>query len=408
LPEAAVSQDLFSQQVLVERQAFMTAQMEALLAEREKLMEEGWKSVIAGRYENLRDSMMTMVQPDREFDEATTRTLAKIAGRRHKVEAGLAEIADDDERRIARAQDRLQALWAESQKIEENAPAFYSEATKSVAMLFLLLYDDGQVRRECRIERRRSQPSRSGGADGSAEDSGGGNQPPPPTSDDLAEKQLAVTFTQQAVAVREALLKNGSARRRVLALILHDKVRSEALAIRHDANGTTLHASSEGFVSPPFDRIREKRAKLDPFATQPNVDDLTAYQKFGDLSASKLDALIDVLTIECITAHLQRQTDLVHHLAEELKVNIRDHWRPDAAWLAGFQKIQLSQLISEILGPAHTPSPDKKKSELVEALANLFTAAATGTVEDKKLAERLNQWLPANLRVSAETEDPVS
>ena len=103
---------------------------------------------------------------------------------------------------------------------------------------------------------------------------------------------------------------------------------------------------------------------------------------------------------------------MVCHLADELKVNIRNHWRPDAAWLAGYQKIQLSQLVSELLGPAHTPSPDKKKSELVEALAKLFTDAAEGTVEDKKLAERLNQWLPSNLREGedemAEVDEVVS
>ena len=89
-------------------------------------------------------------------------------------------------------------------------------------------------------------------------------------------------------------------------------------------------------------------------------------------------------------------------------MDIRDHWRPDAAWLAGFQKIQLGQLITELLGPAHAPSPDKKKSDLVEALAKLFTDAAEGTVEDKKLAARLNEWLPSNLReVEAADEDQV-
>ena len=39
-----------------------------------------------------------------------------------------------------------------------------------------------------------------------------------------------------------------------------------------------------------------------------------------------------------------------------------------------------------------------KKSELVEILVKLFADAADGKLEDKKLAERLNSWLPSNLR----------
>ena len=39
-----------------------------------------------------------------------------------------------------------------------------------------------------------------------------------------------------------------------------------------------------------------------------------------------------------------------------------------------------------------------KKSELVEHLTRLFTDAAEGRLEDKALADRVNGWLPANLR----------
>jgi hypothetical protein len=116
------------------------------------------------------------------------------------------------------------------------------------------------------------------------------------------------------------------------------------------------------------------------------------------MTGSKLDALIDLLTIECITAHLQRRTELVHHLADKLKVSIRNHWRPDAAWLSGFQKIQLSHLITQLAGPGHAPAAERKKSKLVEVLAKLFTDAADGKLEDKELSERANRWLPSNLR----------
>jgi hypothetical protein len=99
----------------------------------------------------------------------------------------------------------------------------------------------------------------------------------------------------------------------------------------------------------------------------------------------------------------------VRHLADKLKVNIRNHWSPDAAWLAGFQKIQLAELVTQLLGPAHTPPLERKKSELVETLATLFATAADGQIEDKKLAERLNQWLPSNLRdAKEESADSIS
>jgi hypothetical protein len=98
------------------------------------------------------------------------------------------------------------------------------------------------------------------------------------------------------------------------------------------------------------------------------------------------------------TAHLQRRTELVHHLAEKLKVNIRTYWRPDATWLSGFQKIQLSHLITYLAGPSQTPAVERKKSELVEVLAKLFNDAADSKLADKELSERVNRWLPSNLR----------
>jgi hypothetical protein len=100
---------------------------------------------------------------------------------------------------------------------------------------------------------------------------------------------------------------------------------------------------------------------------------------------------------------MQSRTALVCQLAEELKVNVRDHWRPDAAWLSGYQKIQLAHLITQLKGPVHAPAPERKKSDLVAELDKLFTDAADGKLEDKPLAERLNRWLPSSLRQSEES-----
>jgi ParB family chromosome partitioning protein len=396
LPESSVSRDLFGDRVLVERQAFMEAQTKALDAQRQALGEEGWAEVVIGKREDVQDRLYSMETPEQEFDEKTSRKLAKIAARREKLERTANKVGRRDEAKLNRLQKRYDALEAEEQEIVEQAPEFFSEETKAMATSFLILDPDGRVHREYRIPRKRHHRS----SDGNGHASGGGvtEKPKAPTSDELSDKQLAVTFTHQAIAVREALLKNRPALKRVLALILHEKVRSDALSVRHDANGTTLHATTDGFSSEAFDRLRAKRTKLDPFEKDHYVEDCEGYDEFAKLSASKLEDLIDLLIAECVTAHMHRRTELVHRLATELKVDARSHWRPDSEWLSSFQKIQLADLITKLKGSVHAPAPERKKSDLVDALAKLFAEAAEGKLEDKELGDRVNCWLPSNLQ----------
>jgi hypothetical protein len=196
-----------------------------------------------------------------------------------------------------------------------------------------------------------------------------------------------------------------------LALILHEKVRSEALAIRHDANSSTVHADrAEGFASSALDALRQRRIELDPLHDKHYVEDHDAYAALKALPDKQVDALVNLLTVETITAHLQRRTELVWRLAEELGVEIRRYWRPDERWLSGYQKIQLAQLVQELGGPTYAAKVDgKKKSELVAELAKLFTDAAEGRLEDAKLAAKVNCWLPSNLREPSHKEDkPVA
>jgi ParB/RepB/Spo0J family partition protein len=394
VPEKAISRDLFGDRILVERQAFMEAQAKALDGQRHAMAEEGWAEVVVGRREDVQDRLYAMDKPDREFDEPTSRKLARIADRRDKLEKTARKVDSKDEAKLGRLQERFEELESEEQEILNQSPEHYSEETKSIATSFLILDPDGQVHREYRVPRRHAGPVSGESHPGTS----GGDKPKPPTSEDLSDKQLATTFTHQALAVREALLSSAAARKRVLALILHEKVRSEALAVRHEANGITLNAGSDGFSSPAFARLKERRAKLDPFQSEHVVEDRQGYEHVGMLSAAKLDALFDLLIVDCITAHMQRRTDLVHHLAAELKVNVRASWRPDIEWLSGFQKIQLGHLLIELKGKVHAPSPDQKKSDLVLVLVKLFRDAAEGKLEDKQLAEQVNRWLPSNLR----------
>jgi len=400
LPDGAVSRDLFAERVLIERKAFMEAQADALLAERQKLVEEGWAEVVIGPQADVQDRLWAMAEAPQEYDDATTAKLQKLADKRGKLEAKLEELDEADQGAFETVQTKLEALDDEEQALTKEASVHYAEATKAVGTAFLLLDPDGRVRRGYRIPRTRSTGSGSGNGGNGQAGSGTTDAPKPPTSDDLKDGQLATTFTQQALAVREAVLKDATTRRRILALILHEKVRSEALAIRHEANGSTVHAdNAEGFTSAALDGIRKRRAELDPLHDKHYVEDHAAYEAFQALSDKKLDALIDLLTVECITAHLQRRTELVWRLASELGVEVRRFWRPDEPWLSGYQKIQLAHLIGELRGPVYARAAElKKKSELVSELAKLFADAAEGRMEDAKVADKLNAWLPSNLR----------
>lgn len=396
LPASAVSQDLFGDQVLVERKVFMDAQAQALEAQRQALAEEGWKEVVVGRREDVQDRLLSMDHVEREFDKETSRELEKLAGRRVKLETAAEKLGAGDEPKLGKLQERFNELESQEHVIVSNAKEHFSEETKSLATAFLVLDPDGRVHRELRLPRRRQQQRGNGRSD--ASNGGASEEPKAPTSDELSDRQRSLTFTHQVLAVREALLGNTNARRRILAMILHEKIRSEALAVRHDANGATIAASQDGFESAVFKRLSERRAKLDPFAKAHFVEDVGGYEQLEKLSASKLDALIDLLVVECVTAHLLRPTKLVQVLAQELKINMRDHWKPDGEWLSSFQKIQLGHLVKELKGDLHAPPPERKKTELVNELAKLFADAADGKLEDKQLAQKVNAWLPSNLR----------
>lgn len=401
LPENAVSRDLFNDRVLVERSAFLEAQAEALTAERQALYEDGWNEVVLGSQSDVQDRLWSMAEAEPEYDEKTTKKLAAIEQRWEKLEANIEEIAEGDEAAYEAHQRKLDQLDAEAKALKKDAPKHYGEATKAHGTAFLILDPDGRVRREFRVPRQRG--SATAGGNGSATGSGDGlppQVPPPPTSDDLSDRQTGTTFTHEALAVREALLGDERALKRVLVLALHDKVRTEALAVRREPNGTNLHADhAEEFASSALDELRKRRSKVDPLGDAYSATELEAYEKLRGLTPAKLDELIRHLAADCVTAHLVRVTPLVRTLSKELRVDVRRHWRPDATWLNSYRKCQLAHLLAELRGPAYTtPAEQRKKADLVAELAKLFEDAAEGRLSDAALARRVNAWLPANLR----------
>ena len=143
LPDAAVSRDLFGDRVLIERQAFMEAQAKALEVERQGMSEAGWAEVVIGRRQDVQDRLYAMDTPQQEFDEETTRKLAKIAARREKLEKTVEKVGDDDE---ARLQQRFEKLEAQEQEIVAQAPEHFAEETKAIATSFLILDPSGVPR----------------------------------------------------------------------------------------------------------------------------------------------------------------------------------------------------------------------------------------------------------------------
>jgi ParB family transcriptional regulator, chromosome partitioning protein len=394
LPPEKVSRDLFEDRVLIERQAFFAAQAEALTAKQHALKEEGWSEVVIAPQAEVQDRLWRMDEAPVRFDEDVTNKLAKLQEKRDALETKFDEI-NDDQKAAESIQERIDALDVQAEELTKDATVQFAEPVKATGTVFLILDPDGRLRQESRIPRTRPDGQR-GSVNGVAAPA---TPPAPPTPDELSDRQKATLYTIQALTVRQALLKSPIARKRVLVLILHEKVRSEALAIRHEANGTTLHAEqSEGFTCPALDALRAKRLEVDPFGKDASVDDLVAYNLISSLSESQLDALIDLLTVERLTAHLARRTEMVCWLAQELGVDFRKQWCPNATWLGSYQKLQLSNLIGALQGAAYGASAEKKKkSELVEQVTTLFADAVAGRVSDPDAASRVNQWLPAEL-----------
>lgn len=408
---AAVSHDLFGGDVLIERRVFLAAQAEALVSEQAALVEEGWKEVVIAPRDEVQDRLYATDKAGAEFDAATEAKLAEVRSRREAIEETAIE-DDDTEQDVGQ---RLDALDEEEEAIITAGTATYPEAVKAAGTVFLVVSPDGQVERAYRTPRH--SPGRARGTGGTGHGSGRGvgvglgEENALPTSDDLSDRQRAEAYAVEAIAVREAVSRDPLVQKRLLVLALHHSIRKDGLAVRSDVNGTTLHAQeAKEFSSPLFAAQQARRQEIDPFIDQRWVTDDEAYRVLVGIPEETLDALIATLVVELVSGHAQRETPLVRLLGDELGVRVRDHWTPEARWLAGYQKAQLAHLVGTLKGPAHgSAALKRKKSELVEELAALFAqaAAAPGGFEDAALAERVNGWTPSLLTTSYSPTSPI-
>ncbi len=394
---SAVSHDLFGGKVLIERRAFLAFQQQAIEAEKARLIEEGWAHVIIARRDALPDEYHRTSLAEPAYDEATTNDLDATERRRLELEE-TEPTSEEHERQIIK---ELDALDTEEGIILGEATPIVSEATKVHGTVFLLVSPDGRVELQHRVPKR-AEPGRDGEKSGTPE----GTEPRAlPTSNDLSDPQKAEFYTHELLAVREALGRDAHARKRLLVMVLHDKIGRDALALRRVATGAGLHAErGDEFKSSLLEMQRAHRRDVDLFADDQSVTEVEAYQRLGTLSEEQLDAMIGVLVVEFLTASLTEPTPLVELLRDELVgvgVSVRTHWTPGAGWLAGYRKSQLAHLLGELWGPAHGPSYaaaslTSKKSDLVKDVADLFRKAAEGpdSLGDAELADRVCRWVP--------------
>ena len=140
-------------------------------------------------------------------------------------------------------------------------------------------------------------------------------------------------------------------------------------------------------------------------------DPVALYEAVKALSDSDLDQLHVLLTALSFGQGnmdvLDTSDSLFNRVAADLDVRMRDHWRPDAAFLSRRSKEQLAAIARESGAAACLGGVGSyKKGELVKALERFFTRAAEG---DEKLPsdaiEKANAWLPGGMAFPAVSAD---
>lgn len=377
LPPEALSSDLFRDSVLIERKAFLNAQAEALVAESERLREDGWAEVVIGDRGDVHTRLYNMV----DFEPALTEAeQTRIDALSEKMEA-LNESEDEAD------QSEREAVEEEMDAILQAASGRVSETDKARGTLFIVIDPSGKVERHARVPRAERAKKGTSDAEPAA----------PLTVHMLTDPQKEALSAHHALAVRVAVAGNPLVQKRLLVLALHGEIARDAIAIRHAPSDTSSFAGGEASPSPAWVTLTTQQDGVDPFVGEHFIDEAEAYRRLCELDEPTLDRIIASLVPNILTGFKHRSTPLLEAIASELTVNPRQHWTPDAQWLAGYRKIQLAGLLGTLKGPPHgSAALSRKKSELVVELAALFEKAASepASLNDAALAARVKGWMP--------------
>ncbi|MEM1098901.1 MAG: ParB/RepB/Spo0J family partition protein [Planctomycetota bacterium] len=425
IPDEALGSDLFSQRELIERQAFMKAQAEAVEQERQALLEDGWNEVVVAERSEVFDRLQSMAHAEGTFDPEPQAWLDELIRQREALgsEADTLD-AEQDEERYDALWEQIEELDEQEAKIVDSAEAHYDEATKAHGTVFLLIDPDGQVHTEHRLPRPRKSPRNHSECMHGTDDV----PLPVPTSEDLSDRQKTEVWVHEAVGVRRALLDDVKRRKVLLILALHRSIHNTGLSVRNEADSLARYVEIQrgddhpGFESAAWDELEAHRMGTECFGDEAWVDPVDAYERLMDQPEDQLDALLSQLTVHTLAGSMHRRDPLTVRLATDLGVELRVRqvttggseatsggWNPGVSWLKGYKKIQLAHLMGVLRGPAFGSAAERmKKSELVAVLAGLFADAAAGKLEDMALADRLNQWQPSCVGLEARVDVEVS
>ena len=135
------------------------------------------------------------------------------------------------------------------------------------------------------------------------------------------------------------------------------------------------------------------------------------YATVKELTDTELEQLHLLLTVlafgqESMDA-LDTTGSLFNQVAEDLSVDMRDHWRPDEAFLSRRRKDQLEAIARESGASVRMGRlKDYSKSQLVTALARHFHQCAEGDAAlSAEQVAKGRDWLPDAMRFPAVTSD---
>lgn len=139
------------------------------------------------------------------------------------------------------------------------------------------------------------------------------------------------------------------------------------------------------------------------------VKTYVAVKALDDAALERLHLLMTTLAFGQGTLdRLDRGPSLFNAVAQDLGIDMRRHWRPDAAFLSKRRRSQLADVAKESGATARLAAlKDYPKGKLVDALVKHFerTAAVADDAPDYDVKGR--DWLPGAMLFPAVTSDPV-
>jgi len=164
-----------------------------------------------------------------------------------------------------------------------------------------------------------------------------------------------------------------------------------------------LEGAEAGFYGSYFRGAWERLSRT-------SKDAVTLYEAVGELTDAELDQLHCLLTVLTFGQGCMDEVDtadsLFNRIATDLEVDMRDHWRPDEAFLSRRRKDQLEDIAKESGASKRMGRlADYSKKQLVAALVKHFETSKDAG-DDAPVHERKGRdWLPDAMRFAVTTAE---